>query len=54
MELEDKHQRVIDEIMKYKELLDNRIITEEEFSICKKAKAFKIIFIILYAFITLI
>ena len=31
--VEGKQQRVTDEIMKYKELLDDGIITEEEFSI---------------------
>ena len=31
--VEGKQQRLTDEIMKYKELLDDGIITEEEFSI---------------------
>ena len=36
LELEGKQQKVTDEIMKYKELLDEKIITEEEFSIKEK------------------
>lgn len=36
LESEDKQQRITDEIRKYKELLDERIITEEEFPIKKK------------------
>lgn len=36
MDLEGKLQKVTDEIMKYKELLDDGIITEKEFSIKKK------------------
>ncbi|MCB2295406.1 SHOCT domain-containing protein [Clostridium algoriphilum] len=36
MELEGNQQRVTDEIMKYKELLDDGIITEEDFSIKEK------------------
>jgi len=36
MELEGQQQNVTDEIMKYKELLDEGIITEKEFSIKKK------------------
>lgn len=36
MELEEQEQKVTDEIMKYKELLDDGIITEKEFSIKKK------------------
>ena len=36
MELVGQQQKVTDEIMKYKELLDEGIITEEEFSIKKK------------------
>ena len=35
MELVGQQQKVIDEIMKYKELLDEEIITEDEFSIKK-------------------
>ena len=33
LELEGNQQRVTDEIMKYKELLDEGIITDKEFSI---------------------
>jgi hypothetical protein len=33
LESKDKKQRITDEIMKYKELLDEGIITEEEFSV---------------------
>jgi len=40
LESEDKQQRITDEIMKYKELLDDGIITEEEFSIKKKELLF--------------
>ncbi|MCB2296078.1 SHOCT domain-containing protein [Clostridium algoriphilum] len=40
MELERKQQRVTDEIMKYKGLLDDGIITEEEFSIKEKELLF--------------
>ena len=40
--LEGKKQRVTDEIMKYKELLDEGIITEEEFSIKEKELLFSI------------
>ena len=36
LESKDKEQGITDEIMKYKELLDEGIITEEEFSIKKK------------------
>ena len=36
LELEGNKQRVTDEIMKYKELLDEGIITQEEFSIKEK------------------
>jgi len=36
MELKGQQQKVTDEIMKYKELLDDGIITEKEFSIKKK------------------
>ena len=36
LESEDKKQRTTDEIMKYKELLDEGIITKEEFSIKEK------------------
>ncbi|MCB2296045.1 hypothetical protein LGK95_21585 [Clostridium algoriphilum] len=36
MELEGNQQRVTDEIMKYKELLDDGIITKKEFSIKEK------------------
>ncbi|MBU3161571.1 hypothetical protein KPL37_17835 [Clostridium frigoris] len=36
MELEWNQQRVTAEIMKYKELLDDRIITEKEFAIKEK------------------
>ncbi|MCB2295666.1 SHOCT domain-containing protein [Clostridium algoriphilum] len=42
MELERKQQRVTDEIMQYKELLDDGIITEEEFSIKKKELLFSV------------
>jgi len=43
MELEWQQQKVTDEIMKYKELLDEGIITEREFSIKKKQLLRKII-----------
>jgi len=36
MDLEGQQQKVTDEIMKYKELLDDGIITEKEFSIKEK------------------
>ncbi|WP_253206012.1 SHOCT domain-containing protein [Clostridium estertheticum] len=36
MGVKETKQIVTDEIMKYKELLDEKIITEEEFSIKKK------------------
>jgi len=36
MDLEGQQVKVTDEIMKYKELLDDGIITEKEFSIKKK------------------
>ena len=40
MELEWTEQKVTAEIMKYKELLDEGIITEEEFSIKEKELLF--------------
>ena len=43
LKLESKHQSAIDEIMKYKELLDEGIITEKEFSIKEKELLRKII-----------
>ena len=43
LELEGNQQRVTDEIMKYKELLDDGIITKEEFSIKEKELLRKII-----------
>ena len=36
LKLDGKQQNVTNEIMKYKELLDEKIITEEEFSIKEK------------------
>jgi hypothetical protein len=36
LESEDKKQKTTDEIMKYKDLLYEKIITEEEFSIKEK------------------
>jgi len=42
LELKGKQQRVTNEIMKYKALLDEGIITEEEFSIKKKELSFSI------------
>ena len=43
LELEWNQQRVTAEIMKYKELLDEGIITEEEFSIKEKELLRKLI-----------
>ncbi|WP_443663231.1 SHOCT domain-containing protein [Clostridium sp.] len=43
MDLEWNQQRVTAEIMKYKELLDEGIITEEEFSIKEKELLRKLI-----------
>ena len=40
LELEDKKQKITDEIMEYKELVDEKIITEEEFSIKEKELLF--------------
>jgi hypothetical protein len=38
--VEEKKQKVTDEIMEYKELVDEKIITEEEFSIKEKELLF--------------
>jgi hypothetical protein len=43
LKLDGNEQRVKDEITKYKELLDEGIITEEEFSIKKKELLRKVI-----------
>jgi len=42
LELEWNQQKVTAEIMKYKELLDDGIITEEEFSIKEKELLFSV------------
>lgn len=42
LDLEWNQQRVTAEIMKYKELLDEGIITEEEFSIKEKELLFSV------------
>ncbi|MCB2295781.1 SHOCT domain-containing protein [Clostridium algoriphilum] len=42
MQLEGNQQRVTDEIMKYKELLDEGIITKEEFSVKEEELLFSI------------
>ena len=34
--VEEKKQKITDDIMEYKELVDEKIITEEEFSIKEK------------------
>lgn len=43
LELEIKQQSIKDEIMKYKDLLDEGIITEKEFLIKKEELLWKII-----------